>query len=86
MTSFAGGLRWPRLYAGMTLVGAGLGLLVVLGLLPRVPHQLTAWMHSVDPALAALAVVVAGAMTGFFLTGVAHLGVRWQLRRRSSSS
>lgn len=76
-------LKWSRLYAAVTLAGACLGLLVVLGVLPSIPPQLIDWMRSVDHEVAALVVVLGGALTGFTLTAVAHLGVRWQLRQRS---
>jgi len=76
-------LRWSRLYAAATLAGAGLGLVVLLGLLPSIPEQLTSWIRSADPEVAVLTLVLGGALIGFTLTAVAHLGVRWQLSRRS---
>ncbi|HZN98541.1 MAG TPA: hypothetical protein VFB61_12490 [Gemmatimonadales bacterium] len=76
-------LRWSWLYAAATLAGACLGLLVLLGLLPSIPAQLTSWIRSVDPEVAVLTLVLGGALIGFSLTAVAHLGVRWQLSRRS---
>ena len=76
-------IKWRRLYAAATLAGAGLGILVVLGALPETPPQLTAWMRSVDHEVAVLAVIAGGAAIGFALAAVGHLGVSWQLRRRS---
>jgi hypothetical protein len=77
-------IKWPRLYAAATLAGAALGVLLVLGVLPAVPHQVTTWMRSVDDKVVVLlALVVGGALMGLALAAVAHLGVRWQLRRRS---
>ena len=76
-------LRWGRLYAAATLAGASLGLVVLLGLLPSIPTQLTSWIRSADAEVAVLTLVLGGALIGFTLTAVAHLGVRWQLSRRS---
>ena len=78
-----GSLNWVRLYAAATLAGAGLGILVILGALPGTPQQLTSWIQSVDAEVAILVVVLGCAVMGFALTAVAHLGVRWQLRRQS---
>ena len=78
-------LRWSRLYAGATLAGACLGLLVVFEVIPYIPPQLSSWMRSGDTEVAGLTIVVSGALVGFFLTAIAHLGVRWQLRRSSSA-
>jgi|SoiMetStandDraft_2_1073263.scaffolds.fasta_scaffold591954_2 hypothetical protein len=64
--------NWPRLYATAVLMGAGFGLLSSLGLLPSAPD----W-----PAVVSIG---GGALTGFLLAAAAHLGVRLQLRRRSS--
>jgi hypothetical protein len=63
---------WPRLYATAVLLGAGFGLLSSLGLLPSAPD----W-----PALVA---IPGGVLMGVLLAAAAHLGVRLQLRRRSS--
>jgi hypothetical protein len=77
-------LKWGRLYAAATVAGAGLGVLLVLGLLPAIPHQVTTWMRGVDDKLVVLLVpVVGGGLMGLALAAVAHLGVRWQLRRRA---
>jgi hypothetical protein len=77
-------IRWPRLYATAALAGAGAGLLVALGIFPATPHQVTAWVRSFDDHLIGLmSAMLFGAIVGLTLTGVAHLGVRWQLRRRS---
>jgi hypothetical protein len=76
-------VRWGRLYAAATLAGACVGIMVLLGLLPSIPEQLTNWIRSVDPEVAGLTLVLGGALIGFTLTAVAHVGVRWQLSRRS---
>jgi hypothetical protein len=78
-------LKWSRLYAAVTLAGACLGVLVVLGALPSIPAQLISWMRSVDEEVAALVVVLGGALIGLALTAVAHLGVSWQLRQRAGT-
>lgn len=64
--------NWPRLYATAVILGGGFGLLSSLGLLPSAPD----W-----PAVVTIA---AGALTGLLLAAASHLGVRLQLRRRSS--
>jgi Na+/H+ antiporter NhaA len=64
--------NWPRLYATAVLLGAGFGLLASLGLL--------AWA----PDWPAVVTIAGGALTGLLLAAAAHLGVRLQLRRRSS--
>ena len=76
-------LRWGRLYAAATLAGACLGLVVLLGLLPSLPENLTSWIRSVDHEIAVLTLVLGGALVGFTLCAIAHFGVRWQLSRRS---
>jgi hypothetical protein len=75
--------NWRRLYAAAALAGAGVGLLVVLGTLPATPHQVTTWIRGVDRLVAWLVCLTGGALVGLALTAVAHLGVTWQLRRRS---
>jgi len=71
----------------VALAGAALGLLVVLGLLPAIPPQVTAWLESFDnKAVAVLVTILGGALIGLALTAVAHLGVRWQLRQRSRNN
>ena len=76
-------IRWRRLYAAAALAGALAGLLVVLGVFPATPPQVTAWIRSFDnESVALLLTVISGALIGLALTAVAHLGVRWQLRRR----
>jgi hypothetical protein len=64
--------NWPRLYATAVLLGAGFGLLSSLGLLPA------------GPELPAVVTIGGGALTGLVLAAAAHVGVRLQLRRRSS--
>ena len=76
--------RWPRMYVAAALAGAGGGLAVVLGLFPATPPQVTAWIRGFENEFVALLVILAGgALIGLALAAVAHLGVRWQLRRRS---
>ena len=75
--------NWRRLYAAAALAGAGVGVLLALGLLPATPHQVTAWIRRVDNKV--LVPVISGALVGLTLTAVAHLGVRWQLRGHSDS-
>jgi hypothetical protein len=76
--------NWRRLYIAATLAGAGVGVLLVLGVLPVVPQQLTTWVGTVNSkAVALLTPIAGGALIGFALAAVAHLGVRWQLRQRS---
>ncbi len=75
---------WRRLYTAMALVGAGMGVLLVLGLLPATPQRITAWIRNADNRLVALLVpILGGALVGLVLTATAHVGVLWQLRRRS---
>jgi uncharacterized integral membrane protein len=64
--------NWPRLYVMAVLLGAGFGLLASLGLLVWAPD----WP--------AVVTVAGGALTGLLLAAAANLGVRLQLRRRSS--
>lgn len=65
--------NWPRLYATAVLLGAGFGLLASLGLLAWAP-----------PNWPAVVTIMGAALTGLLLAAAAHLGVRLQLRRRSS--
>jgi len=75
---------WRHLYAAASLAGAGLGLLVALGALPAIPRQVTAWIDSFDTKwVAVLVSLTTGALFGLAFAAVAHLGVTWQLRRRS---
>lgn len=77
--------NWPRLYATATLLGAGFGLLLSLGVLPSAPEWPEDW--AVDPTSRIITIVVpvaGGALVGLVLAAAAHLGVRLQLRRRSS--
>jgi hypothetical protein len=75
--------NWRHLYAAAALAGAGVGLLVVLEALPATPHQVTTWIRGADKLVAWLVSLTGGALVGLALTAVAHLGVIWQLRRRS---
>jgi hypothetical protein len=76
-------LKWRSLYAAVALAGAGVGVLLVLGLLPAIPPQVTTWMHTLDGELAVLVPILGGALVGLALAAVAHLGVVWQLHQRS---
>jgi hypothetical protein len=78
-------LNWRRLYAAATLVGAGLGVLLVLGIIPKIPDRLAPWTRGVDHAVAMLMIVLGCAVVALALAAVAHLGVHWQLRRRSKA-
>jgi len=77
-------LDWPRLYLAATLAGAALGLLVALGVVPEIPDQLTGWLRTVDRVVGVSVLFLGGGAVGFVLAAVAHLGVRWQLRRRAA--
>jgi hypothetical protein len=73
-----------HLYTVASLAGAALGLLVALGALPAIPHQVTAWIDSFHSKwVAALVSLTSGALFGVALAATARLGVSWQLRRRS---
>jgi hypothetical protein len=77
---------WRQLYAAASLAGAALGILVALGALPAIPQQVTAWIQSFDTTwIAVLVSLTYGALLGLALAAIAHLGVNWQLRRRSNS-
>ncbi len=78
--------NWRHLYAGAFLAGAGIGLLVVLGAFPATPHQVTTWIRGLDRLVALFVCVMGGALAGLALAAVAHLGVTWQLRRRTKRS
>jgi len=77
--------NWPRLYSTAVLLGAGFGLLLSLGGLPSAPEWPAGW--GMDPTSRWTAIVVpvaGGALVGLVLAAAAHLGVRYQLRRRST--
>jgi hypothetical protein len=77
--------NWRRLYAAAAVAGGGLGLLVALGALPAIPHQVATWLGSFDDTMVArLVSTIGGALIGLALAAVAHLGVTWQLRRSRS--
>jgi uncharacterized membrane protein YdfJ with MMPL/SSD domain len=77
-------LNWPGLYLAVTFAGAALGLLVALGVLPEIPDQLTGWLRTVNRIVGVSVLLLGGAAVGFVLAAVAHLGVRWQLRRHAA--
>ena len=77
--------NWPGLYATAVLLGAGVGLLLSLGALPSAPDWPGETGIEPPSRLAAIVVPVAGgALVGLVLAAAAHLGVRLQLRRRST--
>jgi hypothetical protein len=77
--------NWRRLYAAAAVAGGGLGLLVALGALPAIPHQVATSLRSFDdPSSAWIVSIIGGALIGLALAAVAHLGVAWQLRRSKS--
>jgi hypothetical protein len=70
-----------------TLAGATLGVLLALGALPAVPQQVTTWVRSADnKVVPLLALVAGGALIGLSVTAVAHVGIRWQLRRSKAGA
>ena len=74
---------WPRLYGIAALIGAGFGLLLSLGAMPSVPEWPNAWSaERISPVAAVLLTVAGGTLVGVLFAGAAHLGVRYQLRRR----
>jgi hypothetical protein len=75
--------RWGRLYAAAALASGVVGLLVGFGLLPAIPDQITAWKRTAGDTVALTLLTLGCALVGLILTGVAHLGVVLQLRRRS---
>jgi hypothetical protein len=77
--------NWPRLYATAVLLGAGFGLLLSLGVLPSAPEWPGQW--GADPTSRIVTIVLpvtGGAVVGLVLAAAAHIGVRFQLRRRST--
>jgi hypothetical protein len=75
--------NWSSLYGTAALIGAGFGLLLGLGALPAAPQWPAAWgVEGIGPVAALLLPVAGGALVGLLLAGAAHLGVRYQLRRR----
>jgi hypothetical protein len=78
--------NWPRLYATAALLGAGFGILLSVGALPSAPDWPGEWEMATPRGLGRIVVVVAGgALVGLVLAAAAHLGVRYQLRRRSKT-
>ncbi|HEU4473621.1 MAG TPA: hypothetical protein VFR72_02225 [Gemmatimonadales bacterium] len=76
--------NWPRLYGLAVALGAGFGLLLSLGVLPSAPEWPDGWDMNTTSRWSAIVIPVAGgALVGLLLAGAAHLGVRFQLRRRS---
>jgi hypothetical protein len=77
--------NWPRLYAVAALLGAGFGLLLSLGALPSAPDWPAEWGVPATGRIRTIVMPIAGgAIVGLVLAAVAHLGVRYQLRRRAS--
>lgn len=77
--------NWPRVYSTAVLLGAGFGLLLSLGALPSAPDWPSRW--GVDPSSRIVTIVVpvaGGTLVGLVLAAAAHIGVRFQLRRRST--
>ena len=64
--------NWPRLYVIAVVLGAAVGFVLSLGLLPSAPD----WPGP--------ATIAGGALAGLVLAAASHLGVSLQLRRRSS--
>jgi hypothetical protein len=76
--------NWPRLYSMAALLGAAFGLLLSIGALPSAPELPATWDLEATSSIGAILVLVTGgALVGLFLAAAAHLGVRYQLRRRS---
>jgi hypothetical protein len=75
--------NWPRLYGVAGLIGAGFGLLLGLGALPFAPDSRSWGLEEMGPAGSLLLTVLVGGLVGVLLAGAAHLGVTYQLRRRS---
>jgi hypothetical protein len=79
--------NWPRLYAVAALLGAGFGLLLSLGALPSAPDWPEGWGLPATGRIRTIVMPIAGgALVGLVLAAVAHLGVRYQLRRRATRS
>ena len=76
--------NWPRLYATAVALGGGFGLLLSLGVLPSAPEWPDGWGAATTSRWTAIVIPVAGgAFVGLVLAAAAHLGVTFQLRRRS---
>jgi hypothetical protein len=76
--------NWARLYSMAALLGAGFGLLLSIGALPSAPDWPADWgVETTSPSRTLILPVISGALVGLVLAGVAHLGVRYQLRRGS---
>jgi len=77
--------NWPGLYASAVLLGGGFGLFLSLGMLPSAPDWPSEWgVEPTNRMLTIVVPVVGGALVGLVLAAAAHIGVRYQLRRRSS--
>ena len=75
--------NWPRLYATAVSLGAGVGLLLSLDILPSAPDWPGQWDMDPTSRIATIVVPAAGgALVGLVLAAAAHLGVRLQFRRR----
>lgn len=76
--------NWRQLYSMAVILGAGFGLLLSVGGVPSAPDWPADWGSTTTSPLAGVLIPVAGgALVGLILAGAAHLGVRYQLRRRS---
>lgn len=76
--------NWARLYSVAALLGAGFGLLLSIGALPSAPDWPAEWgVQPASPSRTLIVPVIVGAVVGLVLAGAAHLGVRYQLRRRA---
>ena len=78
--------NWPRLYALAVLLGAGFGLFLSFAAPSSAPDWPAEWEAHTSSRMLTIGVPVAGgAMMGLVLAAAAHLGVTFQLRRRSKT-
>ena len=75
---------WLRLYSIAALLGAAFGVLLSIGALPSAPEWPAGLaLNTTSPIDTFLVPATGGAVVGLVLAAAAHLGVRYQLRRRS---